>query len=612
MPASGERERSNRKGQYSCNFCRSRKIRCDRPLPCTSCRSRGKTCQFDPTPAAREVQGPQTPVSIEASLTQQQPYESIQTPFSSTGKPDMQAEIDALQSRVQELEERIIRETTFRPQAGNDTSDSVRTAFVSRTGPDEIERYRTSEIQETRDMVEHLEGVSMSQSSFELPATNHITFKIGQIRTIPSTLSYTTQLGRLTPCIWLPLREEAMTLLDIYITELNYIQHVTHYPSLPATLNEIYRSIESCEPTNPNNIVLFLSIIAHTTHVWSMPDGLNRERPLFISSTQARSQTSIWVKATYTVLETLQEGPSLALEAIQGTIILSYVLYLLAVGPQPSLPLSQYTDMSYFLQRIRLAEISRNFVDQITSDPFKHDVHLMAMDRQLVDMMHETPAFFLLDYYDSTFSSEKPNHTFIQAYFLNTLIHTQRCKLHLTSLTRPSASMTISTSPSSRTACLHSARQLIYLETKLLQSRHPFAHRPQRPPAGLYSIFIATIALLMDACLNRSGELRAELQQENDLAKGLQMIADAREDSLAAAKLYESLMQIVEKHRGAGSMIEGSPKCVDKEIALETFHDSPLNASQEHHSSSQINDAIQLDLADWDDLLSSVSSSPFF
>ena len=285
---------------------------------------------------------------------------------------------------------------------------------------------------------------------------------------------------------------------------------------------------------------------------------------------------------------------------------------LLAVGPQPSLPLSQHTDMSYFLQRIRLAEISRNFVDQITSDPFKRDVHLMTMDRQLVDMMHETPAFFLLDYYGSTFSSEKPNHTFIQAYFLNTLIHTQRCKLHLTSLTRPSASLTISTSPYSRNACLYSARQLVYLEMKLLQSRHPFAHRPQRPPAGLYSIFIATIALLMDACLNRPDELQAELQQDNDLAKGLQMIADAREDSLAAAKLYESLMQIVGKYRGAESMREGTPKDVDKENALVTFQDTPLGVIQKQQPSSQVNDSIQLDLVDWDDLFSSVSSSPFF
>lgn len=269
--------------------------------------------------------------------------------------------------------------------------------------------------------------------------------------------------------------------------------------------------------------------------------------------------------------------------------------------------------MSYFLQRIRLAEISRFLVDQLTSAPTQRSDHLMAMDRQLVELMHETPAFFLLDYYDSTFSPEKPNHVFIQAYFLNTLIHTQRCKLHLTSLTRPSASMSISTTtPSSRTACLYSARQIIYLETKLLLSCHPFARRPQRPPAGLYSIFIATIALLMDACLNRSSEVQAELRQDGDLAKGLRMIADARDDSLAAAKLYESLMQIVARYRDAESTGEKNESSVGGQNRVEVLQALLEDGSGEQQHSSHVDDAIQLDLVDWDDLFSSVSSSPFF
>jgi hypothetical protein len=726
MPASAERERSNRKGQYSCNFCRSRKIRCDRPLPCTSCRSRGKKCRFDPTPTAREAQGPHTPVSVGVSLTHQQPHESLEAPSISTENPDILAEIGALQARVRELQERITQEITIAPQVSNDDSESPRTAFMSGTARVDIEMERPSNIQKTEEMLGHLESVSISRSSLELSATNPVTYKIGKIRTIPSVLSHTTQLGRVTPCIWLPLREEAMSLLDIYITELNYIQHVTHYPSLPAILDEVYRSIESREPPNPSKTALLLSIIAHTTHVWTVPDGLNSERPLFLSSSQARSQTSIWIKATYTVLDTFQEGHSLALEAIQGIIILSYVLCniegvslryrslistglllgremglhridhvsnadaaqtlkaeigrrvwwyltatdwyvhmrelaiskiqdrltglprllaaryggpsegiyqynplhmnvhkplnindvdLLAVGPQPSLPLSQHTDMSYFLQRIRLAEISRNLVNNFMSNPSQRDAHIMAMDKQLVEMMHSTPAFFLLDHYNSTFSSSSPpNRVFIQAYFLNTLIHTQRCKLHLASLTRPSTSLTPSTHPSSsRTACIYSARQLIDLETTLLQSRHPFARRPQRPPAGLYSIFIATIALLMEACLNGSNELQVELRkQDGSLATGLRMIADAREDSLAAAKLYESLMQIVARYRGVGTTAEKESNGVDGEIPAETLPRLPEDSLGEGRHSSQINDAILLDLVDWDDLFSSVSSSPFF
>jgi hypothetical protein len=110
MPPSGER--SNRKGQYSCNFCRTRKLRCDRPLPCTSCRSRGKTCQFEPMPAALKDHEPNTPISIVNDLQQQQqPQQQIPLPSFTAEQVDLLAEIHALQRRTQDLEKRIIGTT---------------------------------------------------------------------------------------------------------------------------------------------------------------------------------------------------------------------------------------------------------------------------------------------------------------------------------------------------------------------------------------------------------------------------------------------------------------------------------------------------------------------
>jgi hypothetical protein len=90
------------------------------------------------------------------------------------------------------------------------------------------------------------------------------------------------------------------------------------------------------------------------------------------------------------------------------------------------------------------------------------------------------------------------------------------------------------------------------------------------------------------------------------------MIADAREDSLAAAKLYESLVQIVARYRGVGTTAEKESNGVDGEIPAETLRCLPEDVVGEGRRSSQINDAILLDLVDWDDLFSSVSSSPFF
>jgi hypothetical protein len=53
------------------------------------------------------------------------------------------------------------------------------------------------------------------------------------------------------------------------------------------------------------------------------------------------------------------------------------------------------------------------------------------------------------------------------------------------------------------------------------------------------------------------------------------MIADAREDSLAAAKLYESLVQIVARYRGVGTTAEKESNGVDGEIPAETLRCLP-------------------------------------
>lgn len=326
MPASGERERSNRKGQYSCNFCRSRKLRCDRPLPCTSCRSRGKTCQFDPTPAVLKAQNLPTPASIGVTPEHQQPQQTVQTPLPKSGRSGLLNEVRLLQTHAKELEERIDQSTVPIQHPGHSNGKAFQSSFGHSPAQEYSKATELSDIHETGDIVGHLERVSMGQSSLQLFHTDDLVFKAGQIRLASQAPTYMIQNGKPTPCIWLPLREEAMSLLDYYVTELNYIQHVTHYPSLPVVFDEVYRRIENYEPVQPGKVILLLSIVAHTTHVWTALNGLNIERPLFVSSSQARSQTPMWIKATYTVLNASQDDHSLALETVQGLVILSYVI----------------------------------------------------------------------------------------------------------------------------------------------------------------------------------------------------------------------------------------------------------------------------------------------
>jgi hypothetical protein len=58
---------------------------------------------------------------------------------------------------------------------------------------------------------------------------------------------------------------------------------------------------------------------------------------------------------------------------------------------------------------------------------------------------------------------------------------------------------------------------------------------------------MASIVLLMDVCVNRPTSLQDEIM-DGDVAEALRILEDARSHSLAAAKLFESLMQTLARH----------------------------------------------------------------
>jgi hypothetical protein len=220
-------------------------------------------------------------------------------------------------------------------------------------------------------------------------------------------------------------------------------------------------------------------------------------------------------------------------------------------GFQVELPASEPTDMSYFLQRLRLAEISRNIVDHSLMSATSlgrpsYYAHVMAMDFELDQLINNMPPFFQLASYEHISDSNKASSIFIQAYMLNSLMHTQRCKLHITYLTSEPKNNPAYTA--SRDTCLKSAQQIIRAEAQLLRSRHPFVRVRLRLAAILYSVFMASIILLMDVCVHRPVYLQREIFN-GDVAEALKILKDARSHSLAAAKLFESLMQIVARHR---------------------------------------------------------------
>jgi hypothetical protein len=110
----------------------------------------------------------------------------------------------------------------------------------------------------------------------------------------------------------------------------------------------------------------------------------------------------------------------------------------------------------------------------------------------------------------------------------------------------------------SREICLKSARQLIRAESQLERAQHPFVLVRLRLSAIRYGVFLACIALLMDAYINGSGSLQDGINH-GDVAEALRILEGARCHSWAAQNLSDSLNQVLAKYRAQNPEDQNQP-----------------------------------------------------
>ena len=205
-------------------------------------------------------------------------------------------------------------------------------------------------------------------------------------------------------------------------------------------------------------------------------------------------------------------------------------------------PLSQPTEISYFLQRIRLAEICRKFTDRaplVTSSPNTASYSdIMDVDVELNAFINDIPSFFRLDgdnlVESSQHNSRRASGIATQRYMLNSLIHTQRCKLHIPYLIRSSVNPVYA---SSRKFCIQSACLIIQAELQLEKESLPFVHIRLKFSGLLYEVFMASIVLLLDMCLNKTAEQQEARRVE--VAEAFRILGNARDQSPTAANFLE-------------------------------------------------------------------------
>ena len=227
---------------------------------------------------------------------------------------------------------------------------------------------------------------------------------------------------------------------------------------------------------------------------------------------------------------------------------------LLQEDPPMDKPLSEPTTMSYYIQRIKIAEICRRVVDVMPLSSFELGTvdyqEIINLDEQFEAFFQELPPFFRIDnksLRESVPIVRRYPHLQIQRYAVLMIAHTRRCKLHQPFLIRRSMERHYDYS---REMSLKSARSVIQMKD-LLREEDPdsFASVSTKHTGIIYHIFMATVVLVMDLCFNKAANGEDDAARKAEVVSAFQMMEEARSQSRMANEFLESLMDVLRKHK---------------------------------------------------------------
>ncbi|KAK2767829.1 hypothetical protein FQN54_003990 [Arachnomyces sp. PD_36] len=550
-------------------------------------------------------------------------------------------------ARLRRLEDIVIGS---RPDGAPSEQAATQTSSLPQLPPQgEEHSYISRQDQSSAAAVDWLEGEATCP-----PSTNLLAYEI-EIKTCPIREAAASAAGfyqnaSAKKCVWLPLYEESKMVVNKYLTDITYIHHVVHSPSVRAMTDELYRNLSDGKPVKIGHVSLLLGILASSTLLWTEHDS---GASPFSTADEANKQSTDWAKVALEVLNYSRRMHLDSLEDVQTMIIVSFVIfnlmglasqarylvstaiavakhlclhridhphnanldvpsptsvraemgrrvwwYLAATdwqmsvfaGPQKGTyiinprhmktrkpinaddeelvdgmidagrPIDQPTSISYSLQRIRLGELCRDITDNaplgVSESQTSNYEQTKEIDTKLCDFANGLPYFFSLDNYGPNEPSEldprKSTGIIIQRYIINSLLHTQRCRLHLPYLSRASKDPTYAYS---RKACLEAARMVIRTEREYSVENIPFVLTRWKFCGVLHCVCMAIIVLLIDFCLNRSHQPEEEQGRQREIHGAFAMLEG---QTPFAQKLLESFKTVLYRHNAPVSVVGGT------------------------------------------------------
>ena len=213
------------------------------------------------------------------------------------------------------------------------------------------------------------------------------------------------------------------------------------------------------------------------------------------------------------------------------------------IGPRP-------TDMSFFLERLRLAHLCREMADTVPLETSKLMQipygQIVALDQKLQDYLSNLPFFFKLDP-ESRRRTEPIEIMYpgipVTRYCITTEAHSRRCKLHQRFLLRQAVD---SRYTYSRQACLESARAVV----RSFENIHEYdslSTVPELMGTAVHFTHLALVVMVMDLCFNRNETDEAEIKAE--VTAALQLFENAQNTSPLLNRFFSSLNEVLQKHK---------------------------------------------------------------
>ncbi|KAM7192108.1 hypothetical protein V8F33_008533 [Rhypophila sp. PSN 637] len=308
-----------RQPQTSCDFCRLKKLKCDRAKPCSTCVARSRACNGPPTPetARSSSDGQNTPDS-EGNPRRAPISGFINVP----GFRITHAQWDVLK-RLRNLEEAVFGPPDSRRAPSVASQPTAKGDGVQAASPNTS---ITLQENEQPDCATACDSVS-AESGY-----HNVRFRFAESSRLPGTSSGSltddlpshTMLGTSVKSIWLPSKEGILALLDDYLQGQHMFLGIIDPRAMRNIISHVYSDLPHQKSLELSQVALLLSIAATSAFFWDKEDGHLKYQ--FSSAFDAANWSVFWRNSAWDLLDQLRRDIAGSLEELQATCILAHLI----------------------------------------------------------------------------------------------------------------------------------------------------------------------------------------------------------------------------------------------------------------------------------------------